>query len=158
MTYKNLNSVTVRDVLFNTSSANICALELAMIRKKKVMYIGYGTPRVGNKAYVDLFHKNISSEYRVRIKAGRDPVCTVPMFTYEHIEPNIHVGRADPYPNVCLLLDLPDHDLDYYIACLKLDETSERPLAWASYIFGFVWDLPYRLFKILARYSVYRPF
>ena len=142
-----------------SATAAICALVLALQMPSRISYVGYGTPRVGNKAWVDAFQGAIPEGCTLRVKAGRDPVDScLPPPVYQHLPPKMHVGRADPYPDICLLPDLPDHDMAYYIECLKKDSTSERPTAWLPYFFGFAWELPYKLYKIVATSRFYSPF
>lgn len=92
------------------------------------------------------------------MKHGRDPIesCITPII-YRHIGSKIHVGAADPFPDLCLLFDICDHDLDQYITHLKQDDTSEKPLSWIPYVVGFAVNTPVAVYNYLRTLAFYSP-
>lgn len=137
--------------------AAVGALVFALQYGQGVSYIGFGTPRVGNSAWKTLFNKTI--ENAIRLKHARDPIDSIlAPIVYRHIGSKIHVGAADPFPDLCLLSDICDHDMDQYIVHLKQDDTSEKPLKWIPYIVGFVVNTPVSMYNFLRSTAFYSPF
>lgn len=122
------------------AAACIAALVLAVQPSFSVHCVAFGSPRVGNAAWADCFKKHVVEAYYVKNSA--DPVCSsIPRIQYEHVytsDTYVHVGGADPWPDVCLLQNIPDHKIDNYIDNLKKGETAEQPrtipiLWWSLY-------------------------
>lgn len=122
-----------------------------------VSYIGFGTPRVGNTEWADLFAEQIVSA--TRVKQGRDPIDSIlaPVI-YRHVGSKIHVGAADPFPDLCLLTDICDHDMTQYIDQLKKENTSEQPLKWVPYVTGFLINKPVAIYNFVRSFAFYTPF
>lgn len=121
-----------------------------------VSYIGFGTPRVGNGAWATLFNDTIDTS--IRVKHGRDPVdACIPPVIYQHIGSKIHVGSPDPFPDICFLNDICDHDMDQYVIHLKQDDTSEKPLKWLPYIIGFLVNTPVAFYDYVRSLAFYSP-
>ena len=128
--------------------AAICAMVLSLDYGPGVSYIGFGTPRVGNKPWADLYKETVQSA--VRVKNGRDPVDScIPPVVYRHIGAKVHVGVRDPYPDICLLTDLEDHDMAKYISKLQKDDSAEHPFDVLPYLFGFLSNAPVATLNLL---------
>lgn len=122
-----------------------------------VSYIGFGCPRVGNLAWTKAFNARIESS--TRVKNGRDPIDSIiPPVVYQHLESKIHIGRADPFPDIAYLPDICDHDMADYISNLKHDDTSEKPLQWLPYVISFVVNTPVAAYNFIRSLSFYTPF
>lgn len=143
-----------------SAGAAVAALAYALkYPGRRVSYIGFGTPRVGNAAWAKLFNSVVQQP--TRVKNGADPVeSCLPPVGYVHVgtpATYIHVGAPDPFPDVCLLLDITDHDMANYIKHLKQDDTSETPLAWVPYIVSFL-NLPVKVYYGIRNAALYKPF
>lgn len=55
---------------------------------------------------------------RWRVKHGRDLVVKVPAGDFANCGQELHCGRDDPYPDIPVFQDLPDHDSIRYIEAL----------------------------------------
>jgi hypothetical protein len=68
--------------------ASIASVYLANMVQKNVYCVSFGSPRVGNREFVDLFRKSVSGSRRF-VNSG-DPVPSIPMEAfYEHATPAI---------------------------------------------------------------------
>ena len=118
-----------------------------------VSYMGYGQPRPGFTKWAKFFDSYVT--WGEKIKHGLDPIDSiVPPVGYAHVGTPIHIGAADPYPDLCVLWDLPDHDISAYIACLKKDDTTpEKPTAWIPYLYSFVVNTPVKAYFAFRNFS-----
>lgn len=140
-----------------SSVSAIAALSLRLRYGKGVQYIGFGTPRVGNQAWVDLFENNIQT--RLRVKHSRDPIDAIlAPIVYSHITPKMHIGRADPFPDIAFLFDICDHNMAAYIADLKVDMAAEAPLSWIQFVCSFAINTPVKLYTLVRTAAFYHPF
>ena len=117
--------------------ATLAALYYGERYPNQVSYFGFGTPRVGNGRFADFFDRTVPDAKRV--VNGRDPVNKLPPpVEYRHVSQEMHIGRADPYANIPVLTDLPDHDITKgYIADLVEERPSQKnplPEAHANWI------------------------
>ncbi len=104
--------------------ACIASLYYATEYQKQVYYMGYGSPRCGNAAFALAFDKFVS--FYARCKNGRDPVpACIPPISYSHVGYEIHNGPVDPYPDVPVLIDIPDHDIAGYVKALQNPDVVE---------------------------------
>ncbi|KAI0747156.1 alpha/beta-hydrolase [Daedaleopsis nitida] len=90
-----------------------------------VSAVTYGTPRVGNLAWAELFDYKV--ENFTRINNGRDPVTIMPPldFGFEHPRGEIHImptgkayactGEEDAIDEECTLLGNPSIDIEYWM-------------------------------------------
>ena len=69
----------------------------------------YGSPRVGNKAFVEIFK---AVDVSVRCVNGSDIVTSVPFWSYEHVHGEVQKGEKT-------YLNINDHRLDSYKTCCK---------------------------------------
>jgi hypothetical protein len=85
---------------------------------------------------------------------GRSQLTIPPRILYADVgNAYVHVGRDDPFPDLSLLVDLPDHDIAKYVANLQRDDTSEKPFDWVPYLFGFFVNTPVKLFNALRAFQ-----
>jgi hypothetical protein len=109
-----------KSILFTGHSmgSSIAAIAAALAQAPTVEYIGFGTPRVGNEAFVDAFESRVSQH--LRVKNGSDPVNSIiPPFEYRHIGTEMCIGKADPFPDVPRPECLFDHSMPEYIRNLQ---------------------------------------
>ncbi len=155
-------SISNTSVLFcghsmGAANAAIAALCIKLIYDVEVRYVGFGCPLVGNSAWATKFRNSIRD--RLLIKCGRDPVTKLPLpIVYQQIQEGVHIGRADPYPNIPVLTDLPDHDMSKYILSLRNGNSSEKPTTWVPYLFGLVINTPVKMYQNLMSWTFYTPF
>lgn len=96
----------------------IASLVYAIQYPKRVSYYGFGSPRVGNKEFSDLFDKHVLEAQRY--KNSCDPVSKIPLaIGYHHIGFENDIGKHDDHPNIPLIKDIPDHDILKYVNNLK---------------------------------------
>ena len=89
----------------------------------QVECVSFGSPRPGNAAFAAAFQERVS--LRWRCKQGRDLVTKAPAGGgYVHVGTELVCGRGDPYPDVAIFMDLPDHDSIRYVE--ELDILSAR--------------------------------
>lgn len=113
-----------------SSVCALAALNYGSIYPSQVFYVGFGTPRVGNKAFADKFNKCVG--LKLRIKNNRDPVsCTPPPINFHHVGEEYHLGPPDPLPDIPILLDVGDHYIQNYVKHL-LDPDTAYPTAKKS--------------------------
>ena len=104
-----------------SSVATIAAVNYASGFPGQVWFAGYGTPRVCDATLADLFNKTVQT--RIRVKNASDPVNSiVPPIDYTHVGSEFHLGPVDNYPEVPVLLDVPDHDIAKYVQNLENPE------------------------------------
>ena len=70
----------------------------------------------------------------------------------------MHIGRADPFPDIAFLFDICDHDMAGYIADLKVDMTAEAPLSWIQFVCSFAINTPVKLYTLVRTAAFYHPF
>lgn len=105
--------------------------------RRPVSFVGFGTPRVGDKPYKKLFESLVTRS--MRVKNGRDPVTGVPGAPYVHAGEEMHIGRADPHPELPSLDNIADHDMTTgYLANLTKDDASAKGEGAAEYILMFL--------------------
>ncbi len=108
-----------------SSCAAIAALNYGSQYPTQVWYVGVGTPRVGNAAFAKAFAKCVQT--RIRLKNCSDPVVAiVPPLDYVHVGCEVHLGPADNYPEVPVLLDVGDHSVAAYVKNLETPETAKQ--------------------------------
>lgn len=114
------------------------ALEYAGNAEVPVSYIGFGTPRVGDKQWKALFEAHVTRA--VRVKNSADPVCGVATrVPYTHAGEEHHVGRADPHPELPLMSNIADHDVSSgYIANITKDHPNAREESAVHYVLMFM--------------------
>lgn len=106
-----------------SSLSCIAALNYGRQYPSQVYYSGCGTPRVGNQAFADEFNKCVQIKYR--IKNERDPVVSiVPPLDYVHVGQEIHLGAADPIPQVPIMTDIADHYVSNYLKTMSTMSTT----------------------------------
>jgi hypothetical protein len=92
--------------------------------------IGFGTPRVGDKAFVDLFGKSV--QQAGFMKWGSDPICKI-MIGDDYcttLEP-VHYGPLDAFEDIPILSKLPDHHiLNYMNAIINNDPITNSAHNW----------------------------
>ena len=108
--------------------ASLCALDLAMNDHKNVTLCGMGTPRVGNRAFVELLEERVP--HILRAVLSTDPVSRVPLQTNTarsfHHAGRLLVLHQDGMPvpldditgRLLDKLNLADHNRDKYAATL----------------------------------------
>lgn len=112
-----------------SSLATIASLNYGRQYPRQVFYVGCGTPRVGNQAFADDFDQCVQLRYR--LKNARDPVCSIiPPLGYAHVGQEMHLGAADPIPDVPIMTDVTDHYISHYVetldTCLLLEATQTQ--------------------------------
>ena len=114
------------------------AIEYAGDAEVPVSYMGFGTPRVGDLQWKALFEANVTRA--LRVKNGSDPVANVPCrLPYTHVGEEKHVGRADAHPDLPLLTNIADHDVQTgYIANVAKDDPDARQESMVHYLLMFV--------------------
>ncbi len=114
-----------------------------------VSWNGFGCPRTGNKAWASLFNTRIAQS--TRAKNSRDPIDSIiPPILYRHVGNNyVHVGCPDPFQDISLMVDIADHDIAKYVSNLQKENTSEMPLSWLPYLFGFFVNTPVKCFNAI---------
>lgn len=97
--------------------ASVMAAVYSLSFPGRVAFAGFGTPRSGNAALVQLIHSNTTMA--VCVKNRRDPVCSCIPRTrfpvdYEHAGRVLCIGN-DPFPDIPDPLFLRDHDISAYV-------------------------------------------
>ncbi|KAK9816132.1 hypothetical protein WJX74_006465 [Apatococcus lobatus] len=124
------------------ADAAIAALWLALRYAgdplRPVGYIGFGCPRVGDRGWKETYESHVTRS--VRVKNGRDPVPGVPSRApFVHVGDEMHVGRADPHPDIPSLLAISDHDATTgYVAHCTEDDTAAAGVNLLQYALLFV--------------------
>ena len=97
-----------------SSNATLAALNYASSHPGQVYFVGYGCPRVGNKAFADAFNKCV--KMRIRVKNCSDPIASIlpPVCGYTHVGYELHLGTPDQMPQVPNLFCLGDHGIVAY--------------------------------------------
>lgn len=97
-----------------SASSAIAALNYGNQFPSQVWYVGFGTPRVGNKLFADAFDKCV--QLKIRMKNNRDPVNSIiPPIHYHHVGEEYHLGPPDPLPDIPILMDVGDHYIQNYV-------------------------------------------
>lgn len=135
------------------SACSAIAASVYGLQDYKVTYIGHGQPRPGSSGWAAVFNKVV--QWCVVFKNGRDCISSiVAPIVYSHVGEARHVGRADPFPDLCLLWDIVDHPIDLYLAHIKLNDTTpETPKAWLPYIYGLLYNTPVRLWFAVRNFT-----
>lgn len=136
------------------SVSSIAALVYAHMYPSQVWFVGMGMPMTGNTAFQREFDRLVGIRWRV--KNSRDVVPKVRLSPYyTHVGRELLTGRIDPYPDVPMFSDLPDHFCTKYIAGLdtvtdswwrQLDITAILPLR----IHAAMINSSYRLWRYCA--------
>ncbi len=115
----------------------MAALVLSKMFPNRVQYIGFGSPRVGNVAFCDLYKSLVPAT--TLIKNGSDAIVKVfPGNVYSHIADLKLCGHFDSHPSIPLITDLIDHDIAKYIESLeKNDNVREKNIAEKALSFVF---------------------
>lgn len=89
---ENINNIcknnNIKEITFNGHSsggaiANIAALDISFIYKNKnINCITFGSPKIGNKYFVDEYNKNIRQS--IRVVNDYDIIQYLPLFIYKH--------------------------------------------------------------------------
>ncbi len=94
--------------------ASLCALDLASITKAKITCVVFGSPRVGNSAFVRTFNSNISDA--LRVECGNDAITKLPpaLLGYRHVSSSFHIGK----PKIPFFYSMRDHKTAEYFKAL----------------------------------------
>lgn len=97
-----------------SADSTIAALNYASSYPGQVYFVGYGCPRVGNKAFADAFNKCV--KLRLRVKNCCDPIAAIlpPVCGYTHVGSELHLGSPDPLPQIPNMFSLGDHGIFNY--------------------------------------------
>ena len=123
------------------------------LQKYEVAHISFGQPRPGSTAWAAVFDKVV--QWSFNVKNGKDPVPScIPPVVYTHVGVSVHVGQPDPFPDLCMIWDICDHDVANYLAHLKVNQTTpETPQAWIPYLYGFCINTPVRVWYGVKNFS-----
>lgn len=111
--------------------STIAALNYGNTYPQQVWHASFGSPRVGNKAFKDAYAK--CTKLQARLKHARDPVPScVPPIDYWHVGPESHLGEADPFSDIPVLLDVGDHDMVKYVAAIQTPAAAQATVPAAS--------------------------
>jgi hypothetical protein len=90
--------------------AAIAAAAWGTAHPGKTAFVGFGTPRTGNRALAELVRR-VGAVPALRVKHACDPVCAaVPgVAGYHHVGRAVHLGPPDPTPCVPNVAHLADH-------------------------------------------------
>lgn len=111
--------------------STIAALNYGNTFPEQVWHASFGSPRVGNKAFKDAYAK--CTKLQARVKHSRDPVPAIlPPVDYWHVGPETHVGEADPYENIPVLVDVGDHSMSKYVSALQNPAEAKAAVPAAS--------------------------
>ena len=121
---------------------------------KGVSWSGFGCPRAGNEAWASLFNSRIAQS--TKVKNSKDPIeSIIPPVLYRHVgNTYVHIGCPDALPDLSLMVAIADHDIARYVANLQKDNTSETPLDWISFLFGFLVNTPVRIYNMMRSITV----
>jgi hypothetical protein len=112
-------------VLFTGHSLGSAVAAIAAMMYNNSFYVGFGTPRVGNAHFVDMFKQN-ALKY-LRVKYGRDPINSIiPPIKYAHIDKDFHIGPPDRFSDLPQMEYMCDHSIILYIHSLTSIVMSER--------------------------------
>lgn len=108
--------------------AALIAVSYAVKYPGQVSYFGYGSPRQGNKVFMQLMQSTTS--LAIVVKNLRDPVCaSIPAICmpsrYEHAGLHIAIG-TDPTPHVPNIVFIQDHDIAGYVENLQATVTKSQ--------------------------------
>jgi hypothetical protein len=99
----------------------MAAIVLAKMFPNRVQYIGFGSPRVGNTPFCNLY-KSVMTKTTL-VKNGSDCITKIfPGSVYSHIADLKLCGHFDSHPSVPLVTDIPDHDIANYIKVLETED------------------------------------
>ena len=135
------------------SSAVAIAASVYALKGFQVAYMGFGQPRPGSSKWAACFTSNVL--WGEAVKHSKDPiVAIIPPVVYAHVGTPIHIGAPDPYPDLCCMWDLCDHDIAKYVACLKANNvTPETPTDWVPYIYSFAVNTPVKMYFAAKNFS-----
>lgn len=106
--------------------ACLLALQYSVDFPGRVVFRGFGSPLVGNAAFVAIVKKYVA-DHKL-FKFGKDPVTKIPIGAgYVPLAPPVCYGPADATPKLPSFLDMQDHSIETYVQALQGD-TLARPL------------------------------
>jgi hypothetical protein len=90
------------------------------------LYVGLGTPAVGDYGFAKAFEQYMHRW--IRVKNSRDPVDSIipSMGYYKHINKVLHVGSIDYLPLVSRPYFVSDHNINAYISSLRTYATQYK--------------------------------
>ena len=101
--------------------ATLAALNYASGFPGQVWFASFGGPRMGNDTFCKAFDGAV--QLRLRVKNCADPVVAcVPPVGYGHVGTELHLGPPDRYPDIPVLFDVGDHDIERYVLALEASE------------------------------------
>ncbi len=135
------------------SSIGAIAATVYGLQDYNVTYVGFGQPRPGGTAWAAVFNRVVS--WSIKYKHSYDPVDScLPPVVYSHVGQARQVGRPDPYPDLSLLWDLPDHDIAQYLSNVKCDNTApSTPTAWIPYVQGLLINTPVKVYFAIRNFT-----
>ncbi len=111
--------------------STIAAVNYGNTYPEQVWNASFGSPRVGNAAFAATYKKCV--KLQARVKHARDPVpAAVPPIDYSHVGPETHLGEADPYGEIPVLLDAGDHSIARYAQAIQNPSTVKTAVPSAS--------------------------
>jgi predicted lipase len=115
-----------------SANGTIAAINYGSSNPGQVYFVGYGCPRVGNKAFADTFNKCV--KLRIRVKNCSDPIAAIlpPVCDYTHVGYELHLGPRDTLPEIPVLLDLGDHSITEYEKNLARSDRVEATIPLVS--------------------------
>ena len=103
--------------------STIAALNYGNTYPQQVWHASFGSPRVGNKAFKEAYTK--CTRLQARLKHNHDPVpACIPPIDYWHVSPETHLGEADPYSEIPVLIDAGDHSIAKYVSAIQSPTTA----------------------------------
>ena len=135
------------------ASISTIAATVYGLQNFNVSCIGFGQPRPGTKDWASVFNKVV--QWSIKYKHSYDPVDScLPPVVYTHVGEARQVGCPDPYPDLCLLWDLPQHAIDLYLSNIKINNTvPPTPVEWLPYIKGLVINTPLKIYFAARNFS-----
>ncbi len=114
--------------------ATIAALSASLrFSAQRVVFFGFGSPKVGNQAFANLFKSNIV--HCELIKHACDPICKIMVGDdYVHVRPLVCYGCYDMHESIPLVTDIGDHNIVKYITSIQNNESSQHPALWQQVI------------------------
>lgn len=115
-----------------SAAITLAAMNYASQYKGQVYYVGLGTPRVGNSAFAKAFDGCV--KLKARLKNAADPVNSIlpPVCGYTHVGYELHLGPADPFPQLPVILDIADHSVTEYQKNLQKPEVAKATIPGVS--------------------------
>ena len=107
----------------------------------------FGSPRVGNAALGAAMDSCVV--FQPRVRHGSDCVPKIPLeaMGFRHVTSELHIGSPDTHPDLPLMSDIPDHNIDLYIRCLmngKQSDTTEPNIPLHREVVGLIMNSLHR--------------